>query len=277
MQWRGENRTTRNSVFGRGVLAWLAGVLLSGVIALPAMATDNEIGAVVCGTGSSGASLTIDQPKDDSVVNQALTTFRGTINNTSQIVVEIDGKYVSTVAIGSNQTTFATDVSLSQGTHTIMMTANDICGLHDASDSVVITYQPSGEPSSGGTVPTVVEPAVNAPAPNGEPIPQQDVYHQLQQIPVLGPAVSFIKKIAVSTGLEATVSRGNAIVGASRVIITTAALTSVVMASTLAPLAIQSVPGVSLLFNVASHNSLLYTGWVIRGLGVLAMAFAYFL
>ena len=101
MQWRGTGRTKRNSVLGRGALAWLAGILLSAAFAWPVLAVDTQIGAVVCGTGSPGASIDITQPTDDSVVNQAVTTFRGTVNNTSQITVEMDGDYVSTVAIGS--------------------------------------------------------------------------------------------------------------------------------------------------------------------------------
>jgi len=138
MQWHSVRNQKRNNVFGRSVFTGLAGILLSAAFALPVYAVDNQIGAVVCGAGSPGASIDITQPTDDSVVNQAVTTFRGTLNNTSQIVVEIDGDYVSTVAIGSNQTDFATDISLSEGTHTIVMTANDICGVQDASDSVVI-------------------------------------------------------------------------------------------------------------------------------------------
>jgi hypothetical protein len=277
MQWRGAKRTKRNSVFGRSALAWLAGILVSGAIASPVFAVDNEVGAVVCGTGSPGASISIDQPTDDSVVNQAVTTFRGTINNTSQIVVEIDGDYVSTVAIGSNQTTFATDLSLSQGTHTIVMTANDICGVHDAKGSIVITYQPSVEPSSGGTTPTQVDQQPDTPVKADNPITDKDIFHQILQLPVIGSAVSVVGDFVAATGLESTVSTSNTVVGISRVGITVVALTSVVMASSLAPFAAQAVPGISEVFNIASNRSMLYLGWVIRGAGILAMAFAYFL
>jgi len=257
-------------------LTGFAGILLSAAIALPVFAVDSQIGAVVCGAGSPGASIDITQPTAHSMVNQAVTTFRGTLSNTSQIVIEIDGDYVNTVAIGSNQTDFATDISLSEGTHTIAMTANDICGVKDASDSIVITYQPAVEPSNGGTTPTEVDKPDQA-VTTGEVIPPNDVFHQIQQLPVIGAAVSVVADFAVATGLESTISTGNAIVGVSRVGLTVAALTSVVMASSLAPIAAQTVPGISEMFNVASTRSMLYLGWVIRGLGAFVLVLAYFL
>lgn len=277
MRWRGVRRSTRSSVFGRVAFAWLTGLMLSGALAWPVMATDNQIGAVVCGVGSPGASISITQPTDDSVVNQAITTFRGAVNDTSQIVVEIDGNYVSTVAIGSNQTAFATDISLSEGTHTIVMTANDICGVHDASASIVITYQPIVEPSSGAMTPTVVDSQLEHANKPEEQIAPNDITHQLQQIPVIGSAVDMVQNFVAATGLESTVSTGNVVVGVSRVGLTVVALTSITMASSLAPLAAQTVPGIGQIFNLASTRSLLYLGWVIRGVGVLVMAFAYFL
>lgn len=277
MRWRIVGQLKRNSVLGRGTLAWLAGILLSGAFAWPALAVDNQIGAVVCGVGSPGASIDITQPTDDSVVNQAVTTFRGTVNNTSQISVEMDGDYVSTVAIGNNQTEFATDISLSEGTHTIVMTANDICGVQDATDSIVITYQPAVEPSNGGTTPTEVDQGPDTAVQADEVITKDDVYHQIQQIPIIGSAVSMASEFIAATGLESTVTTSNVVVGVSRVGLTVAALTSVVMASSLAPVAAQTVPGISEMFNVASTRSMLYLGWVIRGAGVLVMAFAYFL
>lgn len=277
MRWLGVRQARKNSVAGRIVFAWLAGILLSGAFAWPALAVDNQIGAVVCGIGSPGASITITQPTDDSVVNQAITTFRGTINNTSQITVEIDGKYVSTVAIGSNQTDFATDISLSEGTHTIVMTANDICGVKDASASIVITYQPAVEPSNGGTTPTELDQPPTDVVKTDETINEQDVTQQIQQLPIIGAAVNEVGNFVAMTGLASTLSTGNIVVGVSRVGLTVAALTSVVMASTIAPVAAQTVPGISELFNVASTRSMLYLGWVIRGAGVLVMAFAYFL
>lgn len=277
MRRRSVRSTIKNSVLGRVAFAWLTGVILSGAMAWPAMAVGNQIGAVVCGVGSPGASISITQPTDDSVVNQAVTTFRGTVNNTSQVVVEIDGNYVSTVAIGSNQTDFASDISLSEGTHTIVMTAGDICGVHDASDSIVITYQPAVAPSNGGTTPTEVDQQSGTEAKAGNDILQQNVYQQIQQLPVVGSAVSMVDNFAVATGLVSTVSAGNIVVGVSRVGLTVAALTSVVMASSIAPIAVQSVPGIGQVFNLASTRSLLYLEWVIRGVGVLTMAFAYFL
>jgi hypothetical protein len=267
----------KNSTLARIVLSGLLGVLAVVIQAQPAAAVDTEVGVSVCGQNSLGASITITQPNDDSIVNQSVTTFRGTINNTSQIIITVDGAYVSTLAIGSNQTEFATDISLDEGTHTILMTANDICGTQDASDTIVITYQQTVEPSNGGTTPTEVDqPATNA-VNTENTISDKDVFHQIQQIPVIGAAISVVADFVAASGLESTVTNGNVVSGVSRVGVTVVALTSVVMAGTLAPIAAQAVPGVGEVFNIASNRSMLYLGWVIRGAGILAMAFAYFL
>jgi hypothetical protein len=278
MQWRGEKRPKRrNSVLGRTSVAWLTGILISCAIAWPAAAVDSEVGAIVCGTGSPGAAIDITQPNDDSVVDQAITTFRGSINNTSQIIVEIDGDYVSTVAIGSNQSVFDTDISLSEGTHTIKMTANDICGTMDASDSVVITYQPDTNPSNGETTPTEVDGEPNVTVVTDEQIEDDDIAQRIEQLPLIGAAVSVVADFVNISGLESTVSTGNVTVGVARVGITVAALTSVVMASSLAPVAAQALPGLAESFNISSHRSMIYLGWAIRGAGILTMAIVYFL
>lgn len=256
-------------------------VLIMSFVGVGAAATDTSIGAKVCGDNPQPASVQITEPNDDSVTSQPTVTVRGTIERTSQVVIDIDGTYNNTVAIASDQTVFATDVTLSKGTHTVSVTAKELCGGPDGRDEIVLTYEPAVQPSTGGVTPTNVEPS---PEQGGvfigdAPIEPEDQPSVIDQIPLIGAAVNAVQDFTAAIGLESTVLAANTpvAVGVARVGVTVVALTSVVMAGSLAPIAAQAVPGVSELFNVTSHRSMIYLGWVIRGIGLLAMGFAYFL
>lgn len=284
MPWRD---VVRSSGYLRAVV--FIGLALFGALsqapAAAAVSADTQIGAKVCGSNPSGALLDITQPNDDSVVNQTVVTVRGTVASASQIVVELDGSYNSTVAMEANQVAFAIDLALPEGTHTITLRANEVCGGADGVDTVVVTYTPEiDEPSNGETTPTEIEGGgviINPEITDveTEAIAENDIMRRIEQLPLIGAAVSVVSDFATAIGLENTIVGNNtpAIAGVARVGITVAALTSVVMASTLAPLAVQAVPGVSEVFNVSSHRSMMYLGWIIRGAGVLAMAIVYFL
>lgn len=263
---------------------WLTGPLIGLLLGAcyliiqpaPVYAVDSSVGATVCGPGAPPASIDITEPNDDSVVDQASVTFRGNVGNATQIDIDVDGQYVTTLAVGSNQTTFENDLTLTEGTHTVTMTANALCGGQNDDDSVVITYQPATDPSSGGSTPTEVDGEPNV-LPADEQIKDSEIAQRIEKLPIIGSAISVVADFVNATGLEATVSAGNVTVGVARVGLTVAALTSVVMASTLAPVAAQALPGVSEAFNVTSHRSMIYLGWIIRGVGILTMAIAYFL
>ena len=245
-------------------------------------ALDMDIGVSICGNNVPAAAIDITQPVEDSVVNQPTVTFRGTVANTSMIEVEIDGQYASTVSVGPSEATFEFNLTLDAGTRTVGVRANAVCGGQVATDTVALTYQPISQPSGGGSTPTVI--GEQAVAEDGtpietEPVSENNIVKQIEQIPLVGAAVSIVSDFATAVGLESKVINGNApaVAGVARVGVTVAALTSVVMASSLAPIAAQAVPGVSEIFNASSHRSMIYLGWAIRGVGVLAMAFAYFL
>lgn len=277
MRWRNINAKPEH--IGAGLL----GAVLLPIVSLCAVvgATDTQIGVAVCGSDSQGAQIDIAQPLNDSVHNQSSLTFRGTVTNTSQIEVVINGDIDRTVAIAANQTAFNIDVLLKPGTHTVLLQANDICGGQDASDTVVITYDPITQPSSGTNTPTVVQGSqtLDGESVATESLTDEDVVSQIEQLPVIGAAVSIVSDFVTAIGLESTMSNGNAstVTGVARVAVTVAALTSVVMAGTFAPIAAQAVPGISEAFSVSSHRSMLYLEWVIRGVGALAMALAYFI
>ncbi|MES2876132.1 MAG: hypothetical protein V4678_01550 [Patescibacteria group bacterium] len=269
----------------RVVGALLLGVgLITALVLTPSRlgAVSSEIDVAVCGPVVPAAQLTISEPNDDSVVSRAVTTFRGTVANTSQIEITIDGQYDTSISIGANVTTFQTDITLAEGTHTILLTANAICGGQSASQAIVLTYQPAVEPSSGSTTPTVLEAEteqLEGVIIGDDPISQDETAQPLTELPIIGAAVNVVSDFATAIGLSSTVMSGNTptVVGVARVGVTAVALASVVLASSIAPIAVQAIPGVSEVFTINSHRSMIYLGWVIRGLGLLALAFAYFL
>lgn len=245
-------------------------------------AVSTDVGVSICGDDVPAAGISISEPINDSVVSLAENPFRGTVENATQIEVTIDGQYNNTISIGANVTTFETSLTLSEGTHTISMTANAICGAPNATDSIVITYQPAVQPSAGNSTPTTLDGATTldgTPVEQTIGIEQNDFAQQINQLPIIGAAINMVTNFADDIGLQATIAGNNTpvITGAARVGLTVVAITSVVMASTLAPIAATSIPGVSELFSVHSHRSMLYLEWVIRGLGVLALALAYFI
>lgn len=245
---------------------------------LPVAATDSQIGAVVCGESSPGASITITQPNDDSIVDRSPVTLRGEVGNTSQIEIMVDDVYVATLAMGANQTMFETDVSLSEGTHTIRLVAYDICQEQDASDEIVITYQPAVDPSDGGSTPTDVDGGATADPDNTETTSGGSPLNPTEpRIPIVGDILDGIADFAADSGLSQTVSGQNPIVATSRIVITISALSMIVLAGNLTPLVIQFVPGASSVFSLTSPRSRGYLTWLLRAVGVVGIALAYIL
>ena len=223
------------------------GFLMACCSVQSAAATDTQIGARVCGSSPESASLQITQPTDDSVVNQSVVTLRGAVASASQIIIELDEEYSTTLALATNQTTFSTDVTLPQGTHTITLRAIEVCGGSEGTDSIVLTYQPAVEPSTG----TNTETLVGSTAPGQGVVISDDpasttesAAQTISRVPVIGPVVGAAADFAKAIGLESTVSSsGSAAAGVARVGVIVTALTTVVMASAWAPAAAQAVPG----------------------------------
>lgn len=278
MPWPVVNaRSNRLRIVAAGLLA---GSLLAWLPAFNATAVDSEIGVSVCGGSVPPAQIDITQPLSDSVVGQSPVTFRGTVANATQVEISINSQYTATFALAANATTFEQDVTLPVGTNTVAMTANAVCGGQGATDSAVVTFQPATAPSSGESTPTELDGTVTL---DGTPvdtaaIKDEEIVQVIERLPIIGAAVSVVADFAVATGLEATISGNNTpvIAGTARVALTVAALSSIVMASSVAPLAAQAIPGLSEMFNVNSHRSMMYLGWVVRGVGLVALALAYF-
>lgn len=156
MQWRVDARSKALTRFvnalGAGVSSMLLGLLMTGQVAALTNGAGSVIGATICVNSSA---IVLIQPVSDSVVSTSTVTLQGTVQQASQIEVRVDGTFDSTIPISVGQTAFSGSVALSQGTHTISLTAVNLCSGINAETSVIVTYSPLPQaPSSGSEVPT---------------------------------------------------------------------------------------------------------------------------
>lgn len=261
----------------RWLAAGVCSLLLLFMSSPPAGAVNNDVSVAVCGPDASGASLVITEPNDDSVLNQATTTLRGSVSSASQIEVMVNGAYSDTIALGANQSSFSYALTLVQGTNTITLTANDICQVADATDTIVLTYEAVQEPSHGGSIPTDVPSGVVIGPEPGPPSELPDKRPDNRPLPIINEIEDVVRDIPRRIGLEHTVAGESVAVAASRIVLTITALSAVVLAPVLAPVALQTIPGLSVWFNPSSLRSARYLTWSLRGAGVLLLAVAYLL
>lgn len=162
-----------------------------------AVAVDTTVSTSICNADAgSSASLVIDSPVSDSVVNLASITLTGSVKDVSQIDISIDGDYSQTVAIGAGMLSFSIGMTLSPGTHTILASGVDVCNITDPSDTVVVTYQPDTQPSTGSETPTVTtgsNPTVGGPGNN--PIESDDKDTWVNDIPLLPQALTVARGV----------------------------------------------------------------------------------
>lgn len=133
-----------------------AGVLVFG----SAHATGTIIAALVCAP-SGGSVITLNQPLSDSVVNMPDITVSGKVTQSGAVDISVDGIHRVTANVDSATGNFAAVVPVSQGTHEIRVTSQDICNAQNGLAGVVITYNPNATPSQGPRTPTVIVPARN--------------------------------------------------------------------------------------------------------------------
>lgn len=263
-------------VVGRLSTTFFVGLLVWTFMSWPVAATDSGVHATICGDDAPAANIEITQPNDDSIVSQPTTTFRGVVSNAAQVEAQVDGNYASTVSIGHDQADFAVDLTLTEGTHTVTFTAIAICEAADDTDSIVITYQPASEPSDGGSTPTDVgEGTVVGPTEEeveAEPIPDRN---QPGRIPIIEDLGRVVNDVARSVGLDNAFTQAEVIVGVARVTLTVVAVTTVVMAGTIAPVVAQALPNLWSGFGVPTRASRRILTWTVRVGGILLLAVAY--
>lgn len=147
------------SVAAAKKLGLYIGIAIGCLWALTLMAqsvsAQSTIDARICEPG--GSTITITAPEPGAVVSQSTISLEGSVQGATQIDVRIDGAYNSTIPLSSGQTTFSESVQLAAGTRTIEVEANDICGVQNGTDTVVVTYQPASTGGGGGTPDTGVD------------------------------------------------------------------------------------------------------------------------
>lgn len=108
-------------------------------------AANTTVDVFICNPNTT-AQLTLDTPPSDSVTSHPTVAITGHASYASQIEVYVNDGYSKTIALANGITAFSTDLRLSPGTHTVTLTAIDIChSVHDTKH-VVITYQPPTKP-----------------------------------------------------------------------------------------------------------------------------------
>ena len=123
--------------------------------AVPAAAQAGSlVGATVC---TNASTITLDAPVSDSVVTTPAVALSGSVTQSSQVEVRIDGAFDSSIQLSVGQTTYSGSVQLTPGTHTIEVTAISVCPGTNGTASSVVTYEaPPQTPSTGGSTPTNV-------------------------------------------------------------------------------------------------------------------------
>lgn len=257
-------------------LALMGGISMLVQQPASAVSADTQIGVAVCGQDMTGSTIAINEPRDDSVINTSTVVLRGDIANTSQIEIRIDGNYSSTVAVGAEQRTFEVETALTSGTHTIELTAIDVCQVQESKDSVVVTYQPVDAPSSGDSVPTDVGGVFVGPEATSGELTPASTSEGISNIPVIGAIAVGFERLFQEIGLDATLNGTTASVNTARVALTITALSTVVLASVIAPLVVQAAPFIPTGQPAAARlRTFRQVRWGLRGFGAVALLIAF--
>lgn len=236
-----------------------------------AVSGDTEIRAVVCGGG--GSSVSVSSPQDDSTVNDSTIDVQGSVSHATQITISIDGQYSQTIPLGNNQTSFQASVSIAEGTHTILFVANDVCQVSNGSTSIVLTYEPTTDPSNGGETPTDVDNGGVAVGTGDEAVATDpSLYQKLKDTVVVGSLLDLLEKGFDYVGLDTTAEQGGTIVTAFRVSLFGAGVGMLAFTSLFLERAAMGWIGV--FDKYIPENPLKIRGyrlWILRGIGTLSV------
>lgn len=134
----------------------IVGVVLAASVATvqTVAAQSSVVGVTVC---TNMSSITLDEPVSDSIVTNTTISISGTVSQSGQIEVRVDGAFNNVIPLSIGQTTYAGEVQLSTGTHEINVTAINSCSGPNSSAMSVVTYAPPPQtPSIGSETPTTV-------------------------------------------------------------------------------------------------------------------------
>lgn len=119
----------------------LIGVLGIGLFCAASARAETNINAIVCGPEVQ-PSITLTAPDPSISVTTPSVTIAGTIAQTNQVVIYVDGTYNQTLAVAVGQADFSAEVSISNGTHQLQAEAvNGSCSVKQA---VVVTANLGG-------------------------------------------------------------------------------------------------------------------------------------
>jgi len=141
---------------------FLAGLFVSlGVLSLSHSVTaQSNVQVVIC-RDTQPVTLSVASPKSDSVVSAPALVVLGTVSQSHQLEVYVDGAFNSIESLPPDASTYTTSIQLSPGTHTVKLVAVDACQVGNAAVELIVTYQPVSAPSTGNQVPTVVQGMTN--------------------------------------------------------------------------------------------------------------------
>lgn len=126
-----------------------AGVLVFGT----ANAANTIVTAMIC--SPAGSTITLLHPVTDSTFNNPSITVNATVTQASAVSVSVDGIHRTTISLDATKQTISTPILVTEGTHDITLTSQDVCNIQNGSVTAVITYYPNAIPSVGPRIPTV--------------------------------------------------------------------------------------------------------------------------
>jgi hypothetical protein len=177
--------------------------LFTGSITL-AQTTDDNIEVMIC-PDPSQSSVMVREPQSDSVTNQPTADIIGDVQLISQIDFFIDDVYNHTLALAHQDTSFSTKISLAPGTHTIKLVATDSCSNTVHTESVIITHEPTIQPSVGQNIDTQVGGQDTPTVSVGEVIePSKNIAQELFNNVITAPLVNIGRALDIIAAPDAS-------------------------------------------------------------------------
>lgn len=128
------------------VLALAFGLILGGDQSVQAV--DTQVEVQLC----QPSTINILTPVDKSTVHKMPVTVKGTVAYSNQIEIYVDDQLGGIIPLASGQSEFAKELEFATGTHNIRLKAVGVCDVPDGTDSIFVTYDPTGpDDFTGGT------------------------------------------------------------------------------------------------------------------------------
>jgi hypothetical protein len=181
------------TIFVVGLLMLFAGSTVG------AEGADSRIQVMVCPTAEE-VQFSITQPDSDSIVNESKVVLSGSTSFISQVDIHLNDAYNNTLALSYDESSFESPISLRPGTNTIKVVATGTCGVTSIERSVVITYQPKVQPSTGQNVDTQVDGKIASGVRDSDAVePGKSIAEEIIDNIIVAPIVNVGKSLDVIT------------------------------------------------------------------------------